>query len=166
MQGSAEGFIKMTENNKGGKSLDFSADLNLSKENLKNKKTTITIDDEIAFYLEGKRAEGYNISAFVNRVLKERKEVESAIIRSKYGFMPCGFVQFPMLLHKEVAEFFSFLILNCGAVALANKIAEILSADSCGVMSGDCQVYGSSENLNKSLSRFVRAVKRFKETGV
>ena len=80
--------------------------------------------------------------------------------------MPCGFVQFPMLLHKEVAEFFSYLIVNYGAVALANKIAEILSADSCGVMAGDCQVYGSAENLNKSLSRFVRALNRFKNSGV
>lgn len=156
----------MTENNQGGKSLDFSADLLIPKENLKGKKTTITIDDEVACYLEGKKSEGYNISAFVNQVLRERKEVESAIIRSRYGFLPCGFVQFPMLLHKEVAEFFSFLILNCGAVALANKIAEILSADSCGIMRGDCQVYGSAENLNKSLAQFVRALNRFKDSGV
>lgn len=156
----------MLENNKSGESLDFSADLNLSKENLKVKKTTITLDDEIACYLEGKRAECYNISAFINQVLRERKEIESAIIRSNYGFKPAGFVQFPMLLHKEVAEFFSFLILNGGTVALANKVTEILSGDSCGIMSGDCQVYGSAENLNKCLARFVRALERFKKTGV
>lgn len=156
----------MIENNQGGKSFDFSADLKLSKENLKTKKTTVTLEDEIACYLDGKRAEGYNISAFVNQVLRERKEIESAIIRSKYGFKPCGFVQFPLLLHREVAEFFSFLIMNCGAVALANKIAEILSADSCGVMRGDCQVYGSAENLNKYLSRFIRALERFKNSRV
>ena len=166
MQGSAGGFIKMTENNKGGKSLDFSADLSISKENLKVKKTTITLDDEIACYLEGKKSEGYNISAFVNQVLRERKEVESAIVRSNYGFMPCGFVQFPMLLHREVSEFFTYLIMSCGALALANKIAEILSADTCGVMAGDCQVYGSAENLNKSLAQFVSALERFKKTGV
>lgn len=156
----------MTENNKGGMSLDFSADLSISKENVKNKKTTITLDDEVAFYLGGKKSEGYNISAFINQVLRERKEVEGAVIRSKYGFMPTGFVQFPMLLHKQVARVFSFLILNCGAVALANKIAEIMSADTCGVMAGDCQVYGSSENLNKCLARFTRALERFKNSGV
>ena len=156
----------MTENNQGGKSLDFSADLLISKENLKVKKTTITLDDEIACYLEGKRAEGYNISAFVNQVLKERKEIESAIVRSNYGFLPCGFVQFPMLLHRELAEFFTYLIVTCGAISLTNKIAEILSADSCGIMRGDCQVYGSAENLNKSLAQFVRALERFKKQGV
>ena len=155
----------MTDNNKGGKSFDFAPDVQNSSTS-KFKKTTITLDDEVAYFLEGKKAEGYNISAFINQVLRERKEVESAIVRSKYGFMPCGFVQFPMLLHREVAEFFSFLVLNCGAVALANKVAEILSADSCGLMSGDCQVYGSAENLNKSLARFVRALNRIKETGV
>ena len=92
--------------------------------------------------------------------------MESAIVRSNYGFMPCGFVQFPMLLHREVSEFFTYLIMSCGAIALANKITEILSADTCGVMAGDCQVYGSAENLNKSLAQFVRALERFKKTGV
>ena len=155
----------MTEKNQGGKSLDFSADLQNSSTS-KYKKTTITLDDEIAYYLEGKRAECYNISAFVNQVLRERKEIEGAVIRSKYGFMPSGFVQFPMLLHREVSEWFSFLIMNCGSIALANKIAELLSADTCGVMVGDCQVYGSAENLNKSLARFMRALNRFKNSGV
>ena len=159
------GFVKMTENNQGGKSLDFSADLQNSSTS-KFKKTTITLDDEVAFYLEGKKSEGYNISAFINKVLRERKEVEGAVIRSNYGFTPSGFVQFPMLLHKELGEFFSFLILNCGAVTLSNKIAEILSADTCGIMRGDCQVYGSAENLNKSLAQFVRALNRFKNSGV
>ena len=159
------GFVKMTENNQGGKSLDFSADLQNSSTS-KFKKTTITLDDEIAYYLEGKRAECCNISAFVNQVLRERKEVEGAVIRSNYGFTPSGFVQFPMLLHKELAEFFSFLIMNCGSSALTNKIAEILAGDTCGIMAGDCQVYGSSENLNKYLARFVRALERFKKTGV
>lgn len=156
----------MTENDNKAKSNDFAPDLELSKENLKTKKTTITLDDEVAYYLEGKKSEGYNISAFVNQVLRERKEVESAIVRSRYGFLPCGFVQFPMLLHREVAEFFSYLIMNCGAIALANKVAEILSADSCGIMRGDCQVYGSSENLNKSLAQFVRSLKRLKDSGM
>lgn len=156
----------MTEKNQGGKSFDFSADLSISKENVKNKKTTITLDDEIACYLEGKRAEGYNISAFINQVLRERKEVEGAIVRSNYGFLPSGFVKFPMLLHRELAEFFSYLIVACGAISLTNKIAEVLSADSCGIMRGDCQVYGSAENLNKSLAQFVRALERFKKQGV
>ena len=156
----------MTENNKGGMSLDFAPDLQNSSTS-KFKKTTITLDDEVAYYLEGKRATcAINISAFINQVLKERKEVEGAIVRSKYGFQPSGFVQFPMLLHKELAEFFSFLIMNCGSIALTNKIAEILASDSCGIMRGDCQVYGSSENLNKYLARFVRALERFKKTGV
>ena len=53
MQGSAGGFIKMTENNKGGKSLDFSADLQNSSTS-KFKKTTVTLDDEIACFLEGR----------------------------------------------------------------------------------------------------------------
>ena len=155
----------MTENNKGGMSLDFAPDLQNSSMS-KSKKTTITLDDEIACFLEGKKAEGYNISAFINQVLRERKEIEGAVIRSNYGFQPSGFVQFPMLLHREVAEFFSYLLVTCGAVSLSNKIAEILSADSCGIMAGDCQVYGSSENLNKYLARFVRALERFKKTGV
>lgn len=147
----------MTENNQGGKSLDFTPDLNNSSIP-KFKKTTITLDDEVACFLQGKRSEGYCVSSFINQVLKERKEVEGAIIRSNYRFKPNGFVQFSMLLHKDVAQFFSLLILQCGAVALANKVAELLAQDTCGIMKGDCQVYGSSENLNKSLARFVRAI--------
>lgn len=152
----------MTENNSRGKSFDFAPDLSSPKENLK-KKTTITIDEDVAQFLEKKRLSGVNISAFVNKLLQERAEVESALRLDKYGFMPAGFIQVPLLLHKEMADFLNLLELQVGAIPIANKIAELLAQDSCGFLAGDCNVYGSVENLPNALARFARAFKQLSE---
>lgn len=152
----------MNENNNRGKSFDFSPDLENPKENLK-KKTTITVDEEVAQFLERKRLAGVNVSAFINKLLQERAEIESALRLDKYGFMPAGFVQVPLLLHKEMADFLNLLEMQVGAIPIANKIAELLAQDSCGFLAGDCNVYGCFENLPKSLARLARAFKQLSE---
>lgn len=152
----------MIESNNEVKSFDFTPDLSNPKENLR-KKTTITIDENVAQYLEKKRLSGVNVSAFINKLIQDRAEVESALRLDKYGFMPAEFVSMPLLLHKGMADFINLLELQVGAIPIANKIAELLAQDSCGLLAGDCNVYGSVENLPNALARFARAFNKLLE---
>ena len=143
--------------------LDFAPDLTLPNENI-SRKTSVNFNEEVAAYLDKKRIEGsINVSAYVNKVITERYEVEKALTADIYGTMPKNLVKVELILHKDLAAFLKLLELQNGAIPLANKIAELLQLDTSGIMNGDCNIYGSRNTLDNALAAYVRAAKRLKD---
>ena len=143
--------------------LDFAPDLSVPNENI-SRKTSVNFNEEVAAYLDKKRIEGsINVSAYVNKVITERYEVEKALTADIYGTMPKNLVKVELILHKDLAAFLKLLELQNGAIPLANKIAELLQLDTSGIMNGDCNIYGSRNTLDNALAAYVRAVKRLKD---
>ena len=143
--------------------LDFSPDLTVPSENI-SRKTSVNFNEEVAAYLEKKRIDGsINVSAYINKVITERYEVEKALTADIYGTMPKNLVKVELILHKDLAAFLKLLELQNGAIPLANKIAELLQLDTSGLMNGDCNVYGSRNTLDNALAAYVRAVERLKD---
>lgn len=143
--------------------LDFAPDLTVPSENI-SRKTSVNFNEEVAAYLDKKRTEGsINVSAYINKVITERYEVEKALTADIYGTMPKNLVKVELILHKDLAAFLKLLELQNGAIPLANKIAELLQLDTSGIMNGDCNVYGSRNTLDNALAAYVRAIKRLKD---
>lgn len=143
--------------------LDFSPDLTVPSENI-SRKTSVNFNEEVAAYLDKKRIDGsINVSAYINKVITERYEVEKALTADIYGTMPKNLVKVELILHKDLAAFLKLLELQNGAIPLANKIAELLQLDTSGLMNGDCNVYGSRNTLDNALAAYVRAVERLKD---
>lgn len=143
--------------------LDFAPDLSVPNENI-SRKTSVNFNEEVAAYLDKKRIEGsINVSAYVNKVITERYEVEKALTADIYGTMPKNLVKVELILHKDLAAFLKLLELQNGAIPLANKIAELLQLDTSGIMNGDCNIYGSRNTLDNALAAYVRAAKRLKD---
>lgn len=143
--------------------LDFAPDLSVPNENI-SRKTSVNFNEEVAAYLDKKRIEGsINVSAYVNKVITERYEVEKALTADIYGTMPKNLVKVELILHKDLAAFLKLLELQNGAIPLANKIAELLQLDTSGIMNGDCNVYGSRNTLDNALAAYVRAIRRLKD---
>lgn len=143
--------------------LDFAPDLSVPNENI-SRKTSVNFNEEVAAYLDKKRIEGsINVSAYVNKVITERYEVEKALTADIYGTMPKNLVKVELILHKDLAAFLKLLELQNGAIPLANKIAELLQLDTSGLMNGDCNIYGSRNTLDNALAAYVRAIKRLKD---
>ena len=150
----------MKEEEKQG--LDFAPDLSVPSENL-TRKTSVNFNENVAEFLNKKRVESsINVSAYVNKVITERYEVEQALGANLYGTMPKDFVKTELLLHKDLAVFLKLLELQQGAIPLANKIAELLQHDTGGIMNGDCSIYGSNKVLDNALAAYVRATERLK----
>ena len=143
--------------------LDFSPDLTVPSENI-SRKTSVNFNEEVAAYLDKKRIDGsINVSAYINKVITERYEVEKALTADIYGTMPKNLVKVELILHKDLAAFLKLLELQNGAIPLANKIAELLQLDTSGLMNGDCNIYGSRNTLDNALAAYVRAIKRLKD---
>lgn len=140
--------------------IDFAPDLKLPKENL-TRKTSINLDVEVAAQLEKKKVEdSINVSMLVNRILSEHFKTEKEINGCAGLFNTKGYVKVELLMHKEVAIFLKLLEALNGSIRLADKIAELLSYDSAGLMNGDTTVYGDVTVLPNALAAFKRATER------
>lgn len=153
----------MNEFNKITGARDFAPDLSLPKENL-SRKTSISLDVDVAQELDRKKVESnINASGFINRVLSDHLKIEKEINESTGMFNPDAYIKVEILMHREVAIFLELLKLQNGTIQIAGKIAEILSHDAAGFMSGDMTVYGSIETLPRSLAAFNRAADRLRK---
>lgn len=157
----------MTEKNNKAKSLDFAPDLSVAKENLKGKKTTIILDDdELIAYIQDKKSQGFCVSKYVSSLIRQDKEISSAISRTKYGVIPSDYIPFTMLLPVPVAKLFDLLAMNCGEIPLANRLISLIAGDTTGLLMNDCNTYSSREHMLKCLGMITRAVERIKNSGV
>lgn len=140
--------------------IDFAPDLRLPKENL-TRKTSINFDLEVAQQLDKKKVEGsINVSMLINRILAEHFKIEKEINECAGLFNANGYVKVELLMHKEVAIFLKLLEALNGSAQLADKIAELLSYDSAGLMNGDITVYGDVSVVPNALAAFNRATQR------
>ena len=140
--------------------MDFCPDLKLPKENI-TRKTSINLNVEVAQQLDKKKVEdSINVSMLVNRILADYFKAEKEIDECTGLFNPEGYVKVELLMHKEVAIFLKLLESLNGSVKLADKIAELLSYDSAGLMDGNTTVYGDVSVLPNALAAFKRATER------
>lgn len=140
--------------------VDFAPDLSLPKENI-TRKTSINFDIEVAQQLDRKKVEdAVNVSSLVNRVLADYFKTEKEINDCAGLFNAEGYVKVELLMHVEVAKFLKLLEALNGSIRLADKIAELLSYDSAGLMDGNTTVYGDVSVLPKALAAFNRATQR------
>ena len=142
---------------------DFAPDLKVPKENL-SRKTSISLDVDIVQELDRKKVENnINVSAFINKVLTQYLSTSREIDECTGMFGPDAYVKIEILMHREVAIFLELLKLWNGSIQIAGKMAEILSHDTAGFMSGDMNIYGSNETLPRSLAAFNRAADRLRK---
>lgn len=151
----------MNDDFKKSGAIDFAPDLTVPKENIITRKTSVNFDVDVAKELERKKAEdSINVSTLINRVLAEHFRVEKEVNDCAGLFDTKGYVKVELLMHKEVAVFLKLLEALNGSVKLADKIAELLSYDTAGLMNGDTTVYGDVSVLPNALAAFKRATER------
>ena len=173
----------MIKNNNGAKSLDFSPEITVSEENIKEDviiekiiekevisknrsiKTSVNFDKDTSMRLQLLKEQGINVSNYVNKVVGDSIRLENELMGNIYGKKANDFTKFEILLHKDVAILFELLKVNCGAIPLANKLAEVIANDEHvqgQLLNGDCSVYGQ-KTLENALETIRRGIKRIQD---